>query len=266
MQTQRKGVMQNIAIHAMVAASLATLLFSALAFGHDPVCGDGLVLVYESDEKDPASHRGDTIRVSFHLGSKLTMVKRPGGIDVVDYEGLRLYRYNLSSKRCETYRLAADIPGAGKSEAEDPDSAVIREKARLMGSCRVQAVDRPEGDSGVGPAVWKSLAWGGETDRFRTAGAVSVEMYGQLFVPLTEEYLVSTAVERVDDFFCLGVEREPVFQANPLLRRLDIGGLSGLLRGVALEFVQQGGHSLKLKEIGAAGTLSLEQVLPPACR
>lgn len=246
----------NLLIHALAAAALGGLLCFSPASAHEGSCGGGLVLVYERGAAGGDGQVSHT--VTYYLTRNLTVVHRPTEKIVIDYGGRRLFRLDPGTKGCSTYKLSVPDSEKSREPVGAPDDAVSREKAGLLGSYTLERVNRP---GLTGHAAWKRVDWGAGAELYRTAARPAVEMYGQLFEPAAEEYLTSSAVERIDDLFCLAALRETYYKTNPLLRRLDICGLAGVLKGIPLEVRTSAGETFTLKEVVSAGQLSLDDVL-----
>jgi hypothetical protein len=185
-----------------------------------------LTLVYErvfADERLPPQ------RVSSTMQPGMTRLTDSEKTVFIDYDHLRLYRWDGGSGKCSGYALQnpAAMP-SGHDTARDIRRKMIEE----IGKPAVQKMESgPKSILGY-PSAQYSIIWGVAVERLRTAVTPVIEQYGLSFTSRLGELWVTANLEGYADLAGLADHYTTIYAANPLLRQLDPLGLLPLIEGI----------------------------------
>lgn len=244
----RPSIAQSRRFTATFIAFLV-ILFSWPSQGEENVMP--LTLAYKRTD---SSNRASQLMVTIQAG--MTRLDDNERTIFIDYGHRRLYRLEKGSTTCIAYPLP---------NFQHHEHSIIREKMiEELAKIQVQQEGAVEQTILGYPAKQAKILWGPGIERRRTAAPQAVEQYGLRFTSLWGKVWYTSDLPGSKELFRLANEYAPIFQQNPLLRRLDPLGLLAELGGVAI-MQQYALHQDILKEVRRGSSETQRMELPVSC-
>jgi hypothetical protein len=225
-------------------------------------CSDGnkqIALTYA--QESGAGSETVTFAVSAHLSS----VTQKEETVYIDYEKLRLYRYSRKNNSCESFPLndPAKTPGQPAGGEEQARQDMIK----ILGSFRVITSGERQKIQGYACRK-KHILFAADLSSSQVAVSPEISRFGQNFTESTVSYWVTTEVQELDTLLYHAGTRHEIFQANPLLRQVDVTGLLEPLQGLPVMIekkTRQDAIQLTLMNISRKSSKDRIPAVPEEC-
>lgn len=174
-------------------------------------------LVFTFLQKIESQAESETIHYVFQSG--MTVVSSREASRYLDYHGKKLFQYDTASGQCRVFPLETAAQ-SGDSHQHPVPAGVARQLGELT-------LDKKEVFQTIGGYTCQqhSVGWGDILLKSRRMIRPEVEQYGMQFAPLRETVWISGSFPEISRLAELADANEPLYQANPLLRRLDPLGI-----------------------------------------
>ncbi|MBM3163020.1 MAG: hypothetical protein FJZ79_06835 [Chlorobi bacterium] len=182
--------------------------------------------VFGEKNRDAVDRPGDV--VSYSVNEERTRIETRSEVIGIDYSRLTLCRYRKHDGTTQEFPLH---PPASAHEK-------VRKYPVSESDYRLSVTDRRQ-TIGNYESRLKQILFGADFAKLQTARAPVIRAFGQDFTESVVQYWVSEDVPGLDRLMRIAEKHEALYRSNPLLRRIDLVGLIGILHGFPVGISQK---------------------------
>lgn len=240
------------------------IFFSSLA---PTTAGSEVILVsYSKESSTPQDSRTVREITTYAVSSQFSSITKEDETVFIDYDHLRLYRHRKSNNSCEVFPL--NNPSPVVKEASSDEKTALHSMRNLVGSTKVITTDEHRKIENYS-CLKKHILFASELSFSQMVKAPVIKQFGQDFTESMVTYWVTKDIDNLDTLLKIAHKHKEIYQANPLLRQIDMAGLIEMLEGFPVMIEKKTRQDIeKYTLISLERTSSTNEsfILPEICR
>jgi hypothetical protein len=223
-------------------------------------------VIYSKESSTPQDNGTVKEIITYAVSSQISSITKENETVFIDYDHLRLYRHHKSENSCESFTL--NNPSPVIKETSSDKKTALHSMKNLVGSTKVITTDEHRKIEGYN-CQKKHILFASDLSFSQMVTPPVIKQFGQDFTESMATYWVTRDIDGLDALLKIARKHKEIYQANPLLRQIDMVGLFEMLEGFPVMIEKKTRQDIEkytLISLKRTSNTNESFILPEICR